>query len=422
MFLFEELLRGRANRYAHTHYHHSHPHSHPGVHPNAPMEEPYDPDKPRKDREAREAAEARRQRDAAARRAAAERERIQEKEEAERRQKAKAEEKKSKAAAKQEAAEKAARARQQRTQDLRSAVFAAARSRNAEKVRKGVWEDEVDAAGGEVRVGLENFAKTKPKDPKETLLHIAAYNGDVDLVEWLDTHNAEADGRNSNEMTAFHVALQRGHIPIVKYFFETYPVNDSDSDPVYEPPPNRPLLLLAMESAEPEAVWLILDKKLASRKEIKASWEWLWSTTGQRLYTSSKKTGKLDEVKNILMKYGGFTAPPTPPPSSASDHAPEAALDSRSTASVPSTQPEEPQPPTPTPGNKGKGKAKGGRGKRGGHQQQPSQPHIVDPPSSQPESSAGGNSRGGRGRGRGRGRGGRGRGQGRGAPPAQPAQ
>lgn len=115
---------------------------------------------------------------------------LAEKEQAERRQKTKAEEKKNKAAAKQEAAEKAARARQQRTQDLRSAVFAAARSGKAEKVKKGVWEDEVDAAGGEVRAGLENFAKTKPTDPKETLLHIAAYNGDIDLVEWLDTHSA----------------------------------------------------------------------------------------------------------------------------------------------------------------------------------------------------------------------------------------
>lgn len=222
-------------------------------------------------------------------------------------------------------------------------------------------------------------------------------------------------------MTAFHIALQRGHTPIVKYFFDTYPVSDSDSEPIYEPPPNRSLLLLAMESAEPEAVWTILDKKLATRKEIKAAWEWLWSSTGQQRYASSKKTvGKMEEVKNILMKYGGFTAPPTPPPSSASDHTPELASDSRPSTGVPSIQLEEPQPPASTSG--GKETSKGGRGKRGDHQQQTSQPHAVDPPSSQPESGASGSSRGGRGRGRGRGRGGRGRGQGRGVTPAQPAQ
>lgn len=88
-FLFEELLRGRANRYAHSRvssllhpqlrahaaldYHHAHP----GAHPSAPRKEPYDPDRPRRDREARETAEARRQKEAAARRAAAERDRIQ---------------------------------------------------------------------------------------------------------------------------------------------------------------------------------------------------------------------------------------------------------------------------------------------------------------------------------------------------------
>jgi hypothetical protein len=54
-------------------------------------------------------------------------------------------------------------------------------------VKKGVWEDEVDAAGGEVKTGCEEYV-TSPKDRKETLLHIAARNGDFELVEWLDAH------------------------------------------------------------------------------------------------------------------------------------------------------------------------------------------------------------------------------------------
>jgi hypothetical protein len=109
--------------------------------------------------------------------------------EAERRQKAKISEKKAKAAAGRRDAEKAARNQQQRTQTLRSAVFTAARSGDAAKVRKGVWEDGVDAAGGEIRAGCEGFAESVPEDPQETLLHIAAKNRDVELVRWLDAHS-----------------------------------------------------------------------------------------------------------------------------------------------------------------------------------------------------------------------------------------
>lgn len=71
----------------------------------------------------------------------------------------------------------------------RSAVFNAARAGDASKVKKGVWEDDVDAAGGEVKRGCERFVSSPPKDPQETLLHIAARNGDADLVEWLDAHS-----------------------------------------------------------------------------------------------------------------------------------------------------------------------------------------------------------------------------------------
>ena len=47
----------------------------------------------------------------------------------------------------------------------------------------------MDAAGGEVKRGGEEFMKETPQDHQETLMHIAARNGDADLVEWLDTHS-----------------------------------------------------------------------------------------------------------------------------------------------------------------------------------------------------------------------------------------
>ncbi len=39
-------------------------------------------------------------------------------------------------------------------------------------------EDDVDAAGGEIKRDCEKFVSQKPRDPQETLLHIAALKGD----------------------------------------------------------------------------------------------------------------------------------------------------------------------------------------------------------------------------------------------------
>ncbi len=67
----------------------------------------------------------------------------------------------SEAAAQRRQAEQAIRAHLQKTQALRSVVFAAARAGNATKVKAGVWEDDVDAAGGEIKRDCENFVSQK---------------------------------------------------------------------------------------------------------------------------------------------------------------------------------------------------------------------------------------------------------------------
>ena len=87
--------------------------------------------------------------------------------------------------------DKAARDQKLRTQKIRSAVFLAARKGDEEKVKKGIYEDSVDAAGGEVKRGNEDLLdKSKfPQDPLETLLHIAASRGNKQLVEWLIDHS-----------------------------------------------------------------------------------------------------------------------------------------------------------------------------------------------------------------------------------------
>lgn len=77
-------------------------------------------------------------------------------------------------------------------QTKRSHIFTNARKGDSEAVKRGIWEDCVDAAGGEIldAEGLEGFAQ--PADPKETLLHIAARLGDEILVEWLVDHSASS--------------------------------------------------------------------------------------------------------------------------------------------------------------------------------------------------------------------------------------
>lgn len=72
-------------------------------------------------------------------------------------------------------------------QKQRATVFAAARGGRWEQVKKGIWEDGVDADGVEVLTGLEEMIPT-PKEPKETLLHLAAKAGVTDIFKWLVDH------------------------------------------------------------------------------------------------------------------------------------------------------------------------------------------------------------------------------------------
>ncbi|KAF7363616.1 hypothetical protein MSAN_01018700 [Mycena sanguinolenta] len=319
MYLFEELMRGRANRYMNMRF----------------RREPRETETPeqyqarlRRSREEQIAAEERRKREAAERKAQLEIEREMERAAAEERQKAKVEAKKAQAKMHRSKAETAARKLQQQVQTKRSAIFAAARAGKQDEVKKGVWEDDVDAAGGEVKAGCDAFVKMAPKDPQETLLHIAARNGDKELVKWLDAHSADLEERDSRGLTAFHVALQCGHVPIVAYFLEEHPLEDSNG--VYKPPASKSLLSLALESHEPELVWKILDNDLATEQEINQSWAWITSAEGRSAMKKNfaqnggrkgKAHGdeKFQDIMKLLMRFGGFTPPPTPSSSDYSD-------------------------------------------------------------------------------------------------------
>ncbi|KAF7304978.1 hypothetical protein MKEN_01212500 [Mycena kentingensis (nom. inval.)] len=307
LFMFEEMMAGRARR-----RHASHMFFRREQEEYRETPEEY-AERLRRSRQAQVEAQERRNREAAARRAQAEMDRERERAAAEKRQKVKAETKKTQAQEQRSKAEATARAAQQQAQKKRSAVFAAARAGKGDQVKKGVWEDDVDAAGGEIRPGCQEFVKKMPNDPRETLLHIVARKGDKDLVEWLDAHSAEPEERDSRQFTAFHVALESGHVPVVAYFFETHDPKD-DSSAIYEPPASKSLLSIAVDSHEPELVWMILDKGLATEQDINQTWAWATSTRGRSTMKNHPKAKDevFADILKLLMRYGGFTPPPTP--------------------------------------------------------------------------------------------------------------
>lgn len=105
------------------------------------------------------------------------------------RKKEKAERKRERAKQDRQSAAKVLASQQEKMQVLRSKVFAAARNGDADAVKKGVWEQDVDPSGGEIKPGCDHLVRQKPKDTKETLLHIASRFGDKDLLEWLASHS-----------------------------------------------------------------------------------------------------------------------------------------------------------------------------------------------------------------------------------------
>lgn len=316
MYLFEEILKGRSgpgyNRYRSY----------------RDQRQPRAPETPQQ-REARFQRQREEQAQAERRRAEEERRRVQQKadrkafearmrekerKEAEQRKREKSASKKAEAEVRRRKAAESLEAQQRRSQTLRSAAFTAARAGDTQQVKKAIWEDSVDPAGGEVKLGCESFVKEQPQDPTETLLHIATQNGDVDLVKWLDAHSADPEERNSLGLSAFHVALQHGQLSIVKHFFDAYNPHDEDYNAIYSLASPNNLLSMALESVEPEVVWMILDKGLASTMEISDAWTRITSTESREvlLAKAGNATGKYAELQNILMSFGGFTPPPTP--------------------------------------------------------------------------------------------------------------
>lgn len=268
----------------------------------------------RKTREQQEAAERRRKQDAAARKLRKEEDRERERQLAEQRKQDAVKAKKANGEKQKKQAQAKVANAKQASQKKRSEVFAAARAGKADQVKKGIWEDQVDATGGEVLLGHDEYVTTRPKDPKETLLHIASQKGDVDLVEWLQSHNADDEqSRNGKGFTPFHLAVEGGHVAVVKYFFENHDPKDEDSVGVFEAPENTSILRLALLSHEPEVVYMVLNNSLAESSDLNACWTWITSSDGQAQVgkragaATTARREQFEDMLKLLRRYGGFS-------------------------------------------------------------------------------------------------------------------
>jgi len=89
-------------------------------------------------------------------------------------------------------------------------------------------------------------------DPKETLLHLAAGHGQMELYSWLLDHGAVPEERNSAGFTAFHLALTYNHVELVEHSLSDLkptfpkPVGSDMPDPYYPLPKNHTFLSLAL--------------------------------------------------------------------------------------------------------------------------------------------------------------------------------
>ena len=105
-------------------------------------------------------------------------------------------------------------------------------------------------------------------------------------------------------MTAFHVALHGGHAKIVNHFFENYPPKGGEYEDIYRCPESKSNVRLALDTKEPEMVWLVLDKNICTEEERDAAWE---IVKGNKFKSSISPADKYSEFVNLFGTYGGYS-------------------------------------------------------------------------------------------------------------------
>lgn len=114
--------------------------------------------------------------------------------------------------------------------------------------------------------------------------------------------------RNTAGFTPFHIALQRGHVRIIKYILGAH--GPEDAEAIYNRPPFGSLLSTALESGQPEAVWMVLNNKLATREDMTNAWIFVTRDSRKTFMDMPGLTysdEKVEEIKSLLMTFGGFS-------------------------------------------------------------------------------------------------------------------
>lgn len=102
-------------------------------------------------------------------------------------------------------------------------------------------------------------------------------------------------------------------------FFENYSPKQEEHSAIYVAPDSVSLLLLAIESGEPEVLWMIHEQGLTTTLDIERAWTLVstpnWKAQALKRATPAgpkRDSQKLHEIRQLLMTFGGFTPPPTP--------------------------------------------------------------------------------------------------------------
>lgn len=211
----------------------------------------------------------------------------------------------------------------------------------------------------------------------------------------------------------------------LKYLLDAH--SPEDNEGIYDAPPSKSLLFIALESCQPEVVWMVLNNQLATKEDMANAWSFVLSDA-QGIFRKTpgltKPDEKVEEITNLLIMFGGFSKESVPAPEQDTAFHTNGRASSTSPLLSPSSEPVSPQSGPPP--------KRGSRNKNRKPHASPSgskEPYITisqpttgsDEPLSSPTQNGPPPSPHGRGRGRGwsRGRGrGRGfRGRGRGGPP-----
>lgn len=105
-------------------------------------------------------------------------------------------------------------------------------------------------------------------------------------------------------MTAFHIALCGAYAKIVSHFFESYPPKEGEYENIYRSPESKSNLRLALDTREPEMVWLVLDKKVYTDEERDAAWG---IVKDKKFKSSISPADKYIEFVNLFGTYGGHS-------------------------------------------------------------------------------------------------------------------